>query len=225
MPMVVYGAVMDLKKKGVSISLLGDAAVTDIKVSLRCIEYDDFMSRFYEEVTLSARGMCLAAAAKRTQEDLLQLSVAAVMELEMLEADSLAVLRMHLYEALPLPDPALLLVVRAGRRNRSCWRPERWRWALWGWVRRRLEWWRRRRRRSGRGPRCQLDGAPRGSYAGGGRGAGDEDRVDWWQLCERRLRGVADGGGAALGGVRRGQGKVHSLSGCYRRHPPGKVAG
>ena len=57
--------------------------------------------------------MCLAAAAKRTQEDLSQLSVAGVVELEMLEADSLAVLRMHLYEALPLPDPALLLVARA----------------------------------------------------------------------------------------------------------------
>ena len=39
MPMVVYGAVTDLKKKGVSISLLGDDEVTDIKVSLRCIEY------------------------------------------------------------------------------------------------------------------------------------------------------------------------------------------
>ena len=43
----------------------------------------------YEEVTLSARGICLAAAAKRTQEDLLKLSVVGVMELEMPEADSL----------------------------------------------------------------------------------------------------------------------------------------
>ena len=33
MPMVVYGAVMDLKEKGVSISLLGDDEVTDSKVS------------------------------------------------------------------------------------------------------------------------------------------------------------------------------------------------
>ena len=58
MPMIVYGAVMDLKKKGVSISLLGDAEETEIKVFLRTVEYEEFLSRFYETVTLSARGMC-----------------------------------------------------------------------------------------------------------------------------------------------------------------------
>ena len=69
MPMMVYGAVMDLKKNGVSISLLGDVEDTDITVFLRTAEYNEFLSRFYyyDEVTLSARSMCLAAAAKTTQ--------------------------------------------------------------------------------------------------------------------------------------------------------------
>ena len=37
---------MGLKKKGMSISLLGDAEDTDIKVFLRTAEYDEFLSRF-----------------------------------------------------------------------------------------------------------------------------------------------------------------------------------
>ena len=50
MPMIVYGAVEDLKKKGVSISVLGDTEATDIKVFLRTVEYDEFLSRFYQNV-------------------------------------------------------------------------------------------------------------------------------------------------------------------------------
>ena len=71
---------------------------TDIKVFLRSIEYDDFLSRFYEEVTLSASGMCVVAAAKRMQEDLSKLSVAAVIELGMPDADRLAVLKKSHYD-------------------------------------------------------------------------------------------------------------------------------
>ena len=113
MPMIVYGAVEDLKKKGVSISLLGDAEETEIKVFLRTVEYDEFLSGFYEKVTLSACGMCLAAAAKKTQDDLPQLSVGAVMELALPEEDSLAVLKKQQYRELPLPDPSLLIVAKA----------------------------------------------------------------------------------------------------------------
>ena len=177
------------------------------------------MSRFYEEVTLSARGMCLAAAAKRTQEDLSQLSVAGVVELEMLEADSLAVLRMHLYEA--LPDPALLLVARAGRTQwevlacgevvLDCFGAEcrgDWSGGDGGGG------------GAGVGRGRAVDGAPRGYHAGGGRGAGDEGHRRQGR-SERRLRGVADGGGAALGGVYRGRGRLSNL----RRGGAGRRAG
>lgn len=116
MPMIVYGAVMDLKKKGLSISLLGDAEDTDIKVFLRTAEYDEFLSRFYEKVTLSASGMCLAAAAKQTQEDVSRLSVAAVLELGMPEEDTLAMLKKFHYDAsLPLSNGGLLIVANAGK--------------------------------------------------------------------------------------------------------------
>ena len=91
MPMILYGAVMDLRGKGMSISLLGDAVDTDIKVLKRTVEYDESLTRFYDEVPLSARGMCLAAAAKRTQGDLIQ-SPKVVMELGLPEEDALAVL-------------------------------------------------------------------------------------------------------------------------------------
>ena len=113
MPMIIYGAVMDLRGKGVSISLLGDAEATDIKVFLRTVEYDEFLSRFYDEVTLSARGMCLAAAAKMTQEDLFG-SPRAVLELGLPEDDLAAAFKQH-YDQLPLSDPGLLIVARADK--------------------------------------------------------------------------------------------------------------
>jgi hypothetical protein len=115
MPMIIYGAVMDLRGKGMSISLLGDAEATDIKVFMRTVEYDEFLSRFYDEVPLSPRGMCLAAAAKRTQEDLIR-SPRAVLELGLAEDDLAAVFKQH-YDRLRLSDPGLLIVARADKKQ------------------------------------------------------------------------------------------------------------
>eukprot|EP01045_Picozoa_sp_COSAG04_P053272 COSAG04_NODE_23171_length_342_cov_1.901235_1_plen_92_part_10 len=69
MPMIIHGAVEDLRSKRVSISLLGDAEQTEIKLFLRVMEYDEFLARFYPDTALSASGMCLIAGAKKTEED------------------------------------------------------------------------------------------------------------------------------------------------------------
>ena len=44
----------DLRSKRVSISLLGDAEQTEIKLFLRVMEYDEFLARFYPDTALSA---------------------------------------------------------------------------------------------------------------------------------------------------------------------------
>eukprot|EP01045_Picozoa_sp_COSAG04_P021598 COSAG04_NODE_2341_length_4295_cov_5.618061_3_plen_810_part_00 len=72
MPEILHGAVKDLKRKGFSISLLDDEIKTEIKLCLRIMEYDEFLSQFYDNPTipLSKSGMCIAAAAKKTQWEL-----------------------------------------------------------------------------------------------------------------------------------------------------------
>lgn len=72
MPMIVYGAVEDLRRKGISISLVGHREDTKIKVCLRILEYDEFLQRFYAQLTLSPRGMCILAAAQITEDELLR---------------------------------------------------------------------------------------------------------------------------------------------------------
>ena len=60
----------DLKGKGISISLLGETERTEITVYFRTICYDEFLQqRFFGKIPLSPAGMCLAAAAKKTQEE------------------------------------------------------------------------------------------------------------------------------------------------------------
>eukprot|EP01050_Picozoa_sp_SAG11_P000959 SAG11_NODE_37_length_21777_cov_4.523711_9_plen_443_part_00 len=49
MPTIVSGAVADLRKIGISISMLGDSEETKIKLYLRTMEYDEFFARFDDE--------------------------------------------------------------------------------------------------------------------------------------------------------------------------------
>eukprot|EP01043_Picozoa_sp_COSAG02_P104812 COSAG02_NODE_40817_length_401_cov_0.844371_1_plen_110_part_01 len=72
MPHIITSAVEDLQKKGFSISFMGDAQVTKIKLWLRVMKYDEFIKRFYDSIPISVSGMCIAAEAKKTQEDLLK---------------------------------------------------------------------------------------------------------------------------------------------------------
>lgn len=67
----------DSSAGGAGISLLGEAEATDIKVFLRIADYSEFLRRFYDDVALSARGMCAVATAKLTQWGLANLSVPA----------------------------------------------------------------------------------------------------------------------------------------------------
>eukprot|EP01045_Picozoa_sp_COSAG04_P004159 COSAG04_NODE_176_length_21411_cov_10.599240_26_plen_399_part_01 len=68
MPFIIAGAIKDLRAKGVSISLLGDAEKTKIKLFLRIEGYGQFIARFYDGVPLSVTGMCIAAATKTAAE-------------------------------------------------------------------------------------------------------------------------------------------------------------
>eukprot|EP01044_Picomonas_judraskeda_P013782 COSAG03_NODE_2119_length_3105_cov_3.504657_2_plen_227_part_00 len=67
----------DSSAGGAGISLLGEAEATDIKVFLRIADYSEFLRRFYDDVALSARGMCAVATGKLTQWGLANLSVPA----------------------------------------------------------------------------------------------------------------------------------------------------
>jgi hypothetical protein len=109
MPYVITGAVKDLQKKGVSISLLDDKEETDIKLCLRIMEYDEFLSQFYDAVPLSVSGMCVVAAAKMTQEDLVCMKPGAVMQLETLGDNPAARVK------LPEDDAVALLLLIASQ--------------------------------------------------------------------------------------------------------------
>ena len=114
MPMIISGAVRDLRSKGVSISLLGDAEETEIKLFLRTMDYEDFVGRFYGSLPLSPSAMCVAAAARMTPEDLARMSPRQVMDLQLRDEDSLAVLRACQYEQLAISDDGMLIAARAG---------------------------------------------------------------------------------------------------------------
>ena len=117
MPFIIAGAIKDLRVKGMSISLLGDAEKTEIKLCLRIMEYDEFLSQFYDEsvITLSKSGMCIAAAAKKTQKELLTMAPADLVQLQFkdehpavrtkLADEDLAAIRKQ-YEALSEEDKA-----------------------------------------------------------------------------------------------------------------------
>jgi len=115
MPMIIHGAVEDLRSKRVSISLLGDAEQTEIKLFLRVMEYDEFLARFYPDTALSASGMCLIAGAKKTEEDAAAMGPTDVLQLKLPDADSLAVLKTHTYSQLPLSDAGMVLAAEAGK--------------------------------------------------------------------------------------------------------------
>ena len=114
MPYIVAGAVEDLRSKGVSISLLESGETTDLKLYLRMVEYDEFLRRFYDTVPLSASGMCLAAEAKISANELTACNPAALMQVKgFTEQDKLAVLKQHQYKDLPLSDAGMLIAATA----------------------------------------------------------------------------------------------------------------
>ena len=117
MPMIISGAVRDLRAKGVSISLLGDVEETEIKLFLRTMDYEDFVGRFYGSLPLSPSGKCVAAAARMMAEDLVGLSPGQVMDLRLSDEDSVVVLKTCQYEPsqLPLSDGGMLIAARAGK--------------------------------------------------------------------------------------------------------------
>eukprot|EP01043_Picozoa_sp_COSAG02_P048619 COSAG02_NODE_4793_length_4973_cov_2.768158_3_plen_305_part_00 len=116
MPFIIAGAVRDLRKKGVSISLLGDEETTEIKLFLRIKEYGEFIGRFYEKLQLSVSGMCLVAAAKKTQDQLMG-SPEAIAEIDGLSIeDQVAVLKVHHYADLPtMTGTGMQLAAKAGK--------------------------------------------------------------------------------------------------------------
>ena len=94
MPFIIAGAIKDLRAKGVSISLLGDAEITEIKVFLRVMDYGDFIGRFYETAhDVSVGGICKLACANKPSHMLAWLEDSALGALGLSPADVAAAAR------------------------------------------------------------------------------------------------------------------------------------
>lgn len=124
LPHIIAAAVKDLEGK-VDISLLGDAHDTKIKLLLRELDYQEFISRFYDYMPspLSPSGLCILATNELTQENVLEGTEDLPPQLSKPDSDAITAAREDVstnrrnYDRIKLSLQGLRVVVAAGVRQ------------------------------------------------------------------------------------------------------------